>query len=251
MAEGIVFNVQRFSLHDGPGIRTVVFLKGCPLRCLWCANPESQSPEVQTAKDGAQYGAVMTDEAVWHQVLRDLPFYEESGGGLTLSGGEPLLQVDFAEAILKRAGAAGVHRAVETCGAVPWASVERALPLVDLWLFDVKHPSDEAHRAGTGWGNGQILENLKAILAAGAPVVARIPVIPRFNDGEADARAFAALFADMGVKRADILPFHQMGEKKYETLGMPYRFAGEKAPSAARLERYLSILRAAGIDARA
>ena len=251
MAEGIVFNVQRFSLHDGPGIRTVVFLKGCPLRCRWCANPESQSSEPQTARDGSQYGEVMSDEAVWREVLRDAPFYEESGGGLTLSGGEPLFQIDFAAALLERARAAGVHTAVETCGAVPWVSIERALPLTDLWLYDVKHHTDEAHRDGTGQGNERILENLKRLTAAGTRVVARIPVIPSYNDREEDARAFATLLSDMGIKRVDVLPFHQMGEKKYEILGIPYRLAGEKALRVSQLDDYLKVFRTIGIDARA
>ncbi len=250
MAEGTVLNIQRFSLHDGPGIRTVVFLKGCPLRCLWCANPESQSPACETASDGTAYGEHLSDEAVWRVVERDLPFYEESGGGLTLSGGEPLTQPDFALSLLERAKAAGLHTAVETTGFAPLSEISRLIPYTDLWLYDVKHHDGAAHRAGTGVDIAQILENLKALATSGTEVVARIPVIPGFNDSLKDARALASTLVDAGVGRADILPFHQMGEKKYQTLGMAYALSGEKTLRSEALSPYQAEFLARGIDAR-
>jgi pyruvate formate lyase activating enzyme len=250
MAEGTVFNIQRFSLHDGPGIRTVVFLKGCPLRCHWCANPESQSPACQTASDGTAYGERLSDAAVWRVVERDIPFYEESGGGLTLSGGEPLMQPDFSCALLERVKAAGLHTAVETTGFAPFSVIERLAPHADLWLYDVKHHDGAAHRAGTGVDNAQIVENLKALVASGAEVVARIPVIPGFNDSLSDAGALASLLVSAGVCRADILPFHQMGEKKYQTLGMAYALAGAKPLRAEALAPYQAQFLSRGIDTR-
>ena len=250
MAEGTVFNIQRFSLHDGPGIRTVVFLKGCPLRCLWCANPESQSPACQTASDGTAYGERLSDEAVWRVVERDIPFYEESGGGLTLSGGEPLMQPDFARTLLERAKAVGLHTAIETTGFAPFSVISRLIPYTDLWLYDVKHHDGDAHRAGTGVDNACILENLNTLAASGASVVARIPVIPGFNDSPSDARALASLLASAGVGRADLLPFHQRGEKKYQTLGMAYALSGEKPLRAEALSPYRAEFLTRGIDAR-
>ncbi len=250
MAEGILFNIQRFSLHDGPGIRTVVFLKGCPLRCRWCANPESQSAVPETAEDGTVYGERAGDEAVWAKAERDIPFYEESGGGLTLSGGEPLMQAAFSEALLKRAKAASIHTAVETSGAVPWANLERLMPLVDLWLFDVKHHDAEIHRQGTGEENGRILTNLASLVRSGAEVVARIPMIPGYNDSWEDAEAFSVLLAHLGIRRADLLPFHQLGEKKYHSLGMAYKLEGVKPLRAEALEPYRDAFTRRGIDAR-
>lgn len=250
MTEGTVFNIQRFSLHDGPGIRTVVFLKGCPLRCLWCANPESQSPICQTASDGTVYGERLSDDAVWRIVERDIPFYEESGGGLTLSGGEPLMQPDFALSLLERAKAAGLHTAIETTGLAPYPVISRLTPYTDLWLYDIKHHDGAAHRTGTGVDNAQILENLKALAASGADVVARIPVIPGFNDSLNDAGALASLLVNAGIARADILPFHQMGEKKYQTLGVAYALAGEKPLRTEALAPYRAELLSRGIDAR-
>ena len=250
MAEGTVFNIQRFSLHDGPGIRTVVFLKGCPLRCLWCANPESQSPACQTASDGTAYGERLSDEAVWRVVERDIPFYEESGGGLTLSGGEPLMQPEFACSLLERAKAAGLHTAIETTGFAPFSVISRLIPHTDLWLYDVKHHDGVAHRAGTGVDNAGILENLKTLAASGASVVARIPVIPGFNDAPSDAGVLASLLVNAGIGCADLLPFHQMGEKKYQTLGMAYALSGEKPLRAEALSSYRAEFLTRGIDVR-
>ncbi len=243
---GIIFNIQKFSLHDGPGIRTAVFLKGCPLRCLWCANPESQSPRIERG-NGVTYGEVKSAEEVMAVVRQDLPFYEKSGGGMTLTGGEPLLQPDFCFELLRLAGEEGIHRAVETAGGVSYSHFERVAPLTDLFLFDLKHHDPEKHLEGTGAPLAGILDNLGRLLSSGAEVTVRIPVIPGFNDSPEDARSLSGLLAGLGAKRVDLLPFHQFGERKYALLNKPYAMAGVRALYPEDLREYREVFLSAGI----
>ncbi|MGC8833939.1 MAG: glycyl-radical enzyme activating protein, partial [Armatimonadota bacterium] len=237
---GLVFNIQRFCLHDGPGIRTTVFFKGCPLNCLWCHNPESQSMhpellfhadrctgcarcirvcpnsavelrsappvylnrelcrtcgacvEVCPAEARAVSGRWMTAEEVLAAAERDRRYYTASGGGITLSGGEPTLQLDFAEAVLKLAKAADLHTCVDTCGFAPWEAFERLLPLTDLFLYDLKAISPELHLSTTGADNRPILDNARRLAASGAEIVFRIPVVPGINDSAEELHAIAA-----------------------------------------------------------
>ena len=240
-AQGRIFNIQKFSINDGPGIRTTVFFKGCPLRCRWCANPESQNrnARIADAMENELYrGRTCTVAEVMAVVRQDVPFYEESGGGLTLSGGEVLQQMDFAAALIEAARAEGIHTAVETTGFADPQAFRRFLPLPDLYLYDFKHYDRELHRAGTGVDNDWILENLRAVAAAGKPVVARIPVIPRFNLGMDHARGLASALRDIGVREVHLLPFHQFGEKKYEELGLEYEYRGVRQLHEEMLERY-------------
>ncbi len=246
-AAGIVFNIQKFSLHDGPGIRTAVFLKGCPLRCLWCANPESQSPHIQHG-NGVTYGEVKTAEEVMAVVRQDKPFYMKSGGGMTLTGGEPLLQPDFCFTLLRMAGDEGIHRAIETAGGLPYSHFERVAPLTDLFLFDLKHHDPEKHLAGTGVPLSGILDNLRRLLSSGAEMTVRIPVIPGFNDTPEDARNLSSLLAGLQAKRVDLLPFHQFGEKKYALLNKPYAMAGVPMLHPENLREYREIFLSGGID---
>lgn len=241
--EGKVFNIQKFSLHDGPGIRTVVFLQGCPLRCRWCANPESQSPA------GGEKCRVETAEGVLRVCLQDRAFYEESGGGVTLSGGEPLAQAAFARALLGALGEQGIHRALETTGFTNESNFLSVLPLTELLLFDIKHWEAERHRQGTGQENGPILQNLRAALDAGKDVLPRIPVIPGYNDGPEDARGFARLLGGLGLKRAQLLPFHQFGESKYAGLGLPYAYKDVPPLHPEDLEGFQKIMIEMGVDA--
>ncbi len=250
MAEGIVFGIQSSSLDVGPGIRTAVFFKGCPLRCPWCANPEGQSAEIQRTRDGKVYGEKMTDDAAWREVKRDFLFFGESGGGLTLTGGEPLMQAEFAKELLSRAKSEDVHTVVETSGAVAWDAVEQVCALVDLWYFDIKHYAVRTHRQCTGRGNEDILENLKNLIGRGAKVIPRIPVIPGFNNTIEDARQFSDLLNRLGVRRVDLQPFHQAGEKKYRALGLPYAYAWENPMRVASLAPFRDEFRKRGIDAR-
>ena len=250
---GRIFNIQKFSINDGPGIRTTVFFKGCPLSCQWCSNPESQNRNAEIAAamtDETYRGREATVEEVMAEVRKDLPFYEESGGGMTLSGGEALQQMDFAVALIEAAHAEGIHVAVETTGFVPPERFARFAPLPDLYLFDFKHSDREAHRRGTGVYNDVILENLRVAVASGREVIARIPVIPHFNTGILRAREMARTLSEAGVRTVDLLPFHQFGEKKYEELGVPYAYAGVKQLHPESLERYRQAFVDFGLDCR-
>lgn len=230
--EGGIFNIQKFSIHDGPGIRTVVFLKGCPLSCSWCSNPNSRKLRPVMMRDADDPSVFLEDsreqrvDEVVRICLQDQPFYDESGGGVTLSGGEPLVQHAFAIAVLKALRAQGVHTAIETTGAVAPAVFRKALPHLDLVIMDVKHHDPAQHRRWVGVGNDLPLANLGAALESGTPTWVRIPVIPGVNDSLSDAAAFAALLRPRGVERVQLLPFHQYGERKYDLLDWPYSFAG-------------------------
>jgi len=270
--EGNVFDVQRYSLDDGPGLRTAIFLKGCPLRCAWCANPESQRviPELilfpnsciacgacvdicssesrkldgdhidwdrkSCTRCGECAEICPAQATVWsgvrraagdllQEALSDAAFYED-GGGLTLTGGEPLLQPSFAEAILRLAKAERLHTAIETTGNAPWETLETVSPYVDLWLFDVKHMDSPAHRKWTGLGNELILSNLRRLAATGAPIRVRMPLIPEVNASEDNLRQTGEFLAQLGgsVQSLDLLPFHKLARAKYEALGQSAKF---------------------------
>ena len=225
-AKGVVFDVEHAATKDGPGIRTVVFLKGCPLRCIWCHNPESWSFRPETVDDTVRggkktYGRERTVADILEEVLRDKAFYDASGGGLTLSGGEPLSQAKFAAALLRAAKEAGVHTAVETCGHLPRAVIEEVCPHVGLWLYDIKGMDGELHRKHTGVDNALILENLRWIDGQGAKVVLRCPMIPGLNDSEANLAKLAALADSLkGVSRIDVEPYSPFGTDKGRQLGL-------------------------------
>ena len=274
---GLVFNILRFCLHDGPGIRTTVFLKGCPLRCWWCHNPEGQDrhadllyyearcrrcgacltvcPHAEAAQqDGVIrptalcercgacveaclasareiLGRAMTVAEVLREVERDLVFYEESGGGVTLSGGEPLLQPDFAAALLEACRARRLHSVLETCGMAPQAVLLEIAGKADLVLYDLKVLDPEKHLRYTGAPNEDILANLRALAAAGRPLVVRLPVIPGVNDSAEDLREYVGFLAPLGLRRVDLLPYHRIGLDKYRRLGRPYRLPETVAPA--------------------
>ena len=242
-----MFNIQKFSLHDGPGIRTVVFFKGCSLSCKWCSNPESQRADpclLGETLDSRLYSIQETLQTC----LQDRPFYEESGGGVTLSGGEVLAQSAFAAALLDALRAEHIHTAIETSGyARPAVFAELAMR-TDMLLFDIKHYDDRRHAEGTGVHNGPILANLKAALALNRNVLVRLPVIPGYNDSPEDARGFAALLTGMGIRRAQLLPFHQFGEKKYDLLNIPYTLRGVPQLHREDIDTFRAIAADAGIE---
>jgi pyruvate formate lyase activating enzyme len=272
----LVFNVQKFSIHDGPGIRTLVFFQGCPLACAWCANPESQTAEADlTVAAGGVEGGVggsggggggiataalpeggvallrpklYTIDALTAICLQDMPFYEESGGGVTLSGGEALVQHEAAAALLRRLRGEGVHTAIETSGYAGRSVFSAVIACADLVLFDIKHYDSKRHREGTGVPNDAIVANLESALLSQKEVLPRIPVIPRYNDAPADALGFSALLRGLGVKRAQLLPFHQAGEAKHAGLRKPYAYRGVPQLHSEDLHAYRQVFIDAGID---
>ncbi len=233
----LVFDIEKFAVHDGPGIRTVVFLKGCPLRCIWCHNPESQSFEQETMAgvNGGPpetVGKAMTVEDVMNQVRKDKAFYDNSGGGVTISGGEPLAHFEFTRELLAAAKADGIHTAVETSGFAPRERIEAVLPLVDLWLWDVKAPPS-LHEKLVGCPAEPILDNLAFIAANGAKIILRCPLVPGVNDSDEALRHIRGLSENTpGVIRVDIEPYHPMGEDKSRRLGRTGYFTAPFATDA-------------------
>ncbi len=234
--KGRIFDIQRYSVHDGPGIRTIVFLKGCVLRCRWCCNPESQEYAVQTVSINGKkktYGEDVTVEEVLRRVMKDRDYYRRSGGGLTLSGGESLCQADFAEALLRGAHEYGITTAMESTACAPYETIKRILPHLDYYLLDIKHMSSEKHREFTGQPNELILQNAKRIAESGlTSLTIRVPVIPTFNATEGEISTIARFAASLpGVRRIHLLPYHRLGMDKYTRLGREYLMAGIAPPS--------------------
>ncbi|MCD7893083.1 MAG: glycyl-radical enzyme activating protein [Erysipelotrichaceae bacterium] len=275
MEKGLVFNIQKFSIHDGPGVRTTVFLKGCPLRCKWCSNPESQFDYVQILYDKSKCAHCLTcvhtcpKQAITHDsrihidtskcigclscvhnclqealsyegeyksvdevvnvCLQDKDFYEESNGGVTISGGEGMSQPDFIRTLTSKLKEHDIHLAIETTGYIQHDVFQDLAPRFDLLLFDVKHYDSLKHFEGTGVYNDLIVSNLKWAIEQGIEVLPRIPVIPDFNDSLDDAKGIATLLKEVGAKRVQLLPFHQFGEKKYELLNRNYTYKNKKA----------------------
>ena len=242
---GIVFDVKRGGVKDGPGIRTSVFLKGCPLRCIWCHNPESQLPQPETAADGAVCGRAMSVDDVMAEVLPDIPFYAASGGGVTLTGGEPLAQPDFALALAQAAKAAGIHVALDTSGHVSWEMLARFLPAVDLFLYDFKAADSARHKELTGVDNALILANLEKLAAARARIFLRCPLVPGVNDDAHHLEAIAALTGRLpSIEEVTLEPYHPLGLEKCRKFGKTPLLAQVDFPSKATCDAWLSAVRA-------
>lgn len=225
--KGRIFDIQRYSIHDGTGIRTIVFLKGCVLRCLWCCNPESQEFGIETMLvDGKPkiMGRDVTVEEVMETVEKDRNYYRKSGGGLTLSGGESLCQPKFAAAMLQTAKERGIGTAMESMGCAPYEVIAQLLPWLDTYLLDIKHMNPEKHRKFTGKSNELMLANARKIAESGmTELVIRVPVVPTFNDTPEEI-AQIARFSDKlcGVRKIHLLPYHRLGQDKYERLSREY-----------------------------
>lgn len=272
MKKGRVFDIQRASMVDGPGIRTTVFFKGCNLRCKWCHNPESQSfkpqllfyknkcsgcgkcaqvcpnhlqsctlcgkCEIYCPNDARKIcGRQYTVEELVKEVSKDKAFYETSGGGVTFSGGECMLQLEVLREVLKKCKENGIHTAVDTAGYVPWESFESILPYTDLFLYDVKCFSEALHIEGTKVSNKLILGNLKK-LSEGftGKIVVRVPIIPGFNDRKEELAAMADFLKNLRISKVELLPYHKMGEHKYEAAGM--EFTEYTVPKKEEIEEY-------------
>ncbi|MEG1847071.1 MAG: glycyl-radical enzyme activating protein [Lachnospiraceae bacterium] len=241
---GRIFDIQRFSIHDGPGIRTIVFLKGCFFRCKWCCNPESQEYGIQTMMVEGKAKTIGYDISVGEimkEVERDRPFYQRSGGGgLTLSGGECTCQPDFAYALLYTAKERGLTTAIETTAAAEYSVMEHLLPVVDNVLLDIKHMDPFKHKAFIGRDNAIVLENAKKIAMTGANLTIRVPVIPGFNDTPKEIRAIAEFAASLkGVTRMHLLPYHRLGRDKYTGLNRTYELDDITPPSPELMMRLL------------
>ena len=242
--QGIVFDIKRGGVKDGPGIRTSVFLKGCPLRCAWCHNPESQAPEIQRAVTTNEVcGREMSADAVMAEVLRDEVFYRTSGGGVTFTGGEPMLQFDFLKELCAAARAAGVHVAVDTSGYAPWERFAELLPLVDIFLYDLKCMDSERHAELTGVPNELILENLRRLDAAGAKFWVRCPLVPGLNDSDTELAALRAFTNGLrNMEKLEICPYHPLGLEKCTKFGIEPRYAEKEQPTSADFTRWRTAL---------
>ena len=280
---GLVFNVQRFSVHDGPGLRSTVFMKGCPLRCAWCHNPESQSPhptfvrlrhrcmkcalctseelanpvvsdrnslDVARCPTGAleEIGVPLEATALVKTLLQDRIFFDDSGGGVTLSGGEPLLQAPFVIEVMRGLRAEGVHTALDTSGFGRWNDLRAAAAHASLVLYDIKLFDGARHEAATGVSNELILKNLRSLTTVHDNIWIRIPIVPGVNDDAANIEETAAFLRPLpGIRRVDLLPYHAIGEAKFERIGLPYALHGTKTPTPTQLDTLAAPLRVAGL----
>lgn len=299
-----IFNIQKFSIHDGPGIRTTVFFKGCPLHCPWCSNPESQSSQVQltwdadkcincrrceqeglhfsdkkdkphlndkgyylelikcSEKEAKRYSKICPTGAIEYEgkdrsydkimkaILQDKSFYDESGGGMTISGGEALVQAEKAAELFRRCREEGIHTAAETTCFAPTDKFLIFIEYLDLLLCDIKHWDSTKHQQIVGVDLGQIHQNIKlATKQKGLEIIGRIPVIPGFNFSIHDAEQFVILLNELGIKKVNLLPFHNMGENKYKLLNMPYLYEGAKNldTNSAEFKSYEDVFRKAGL----
>ena len=244
--KGRIFDIQRYSIHDGNGIRTIVFLKGCVLRCRWCCNPESQEYDIQTMMVQGKpkvIGRDVTVAEVMKTVEKDRQYYWRTGGGLTLSGGESLCQPEFATALLQAAQESGISTAMESMGCAKWETIEKLLPYLDQYLLDIKHMNPRKHKEFTGRSNELMIENAMKIAKSGMTELSiRVPVIPGFNDTEEEIRQIAAYTATLSnVKRMHLLPYHRLGQDKYTGLNREYLMGDVKPPTNEHMQKLLKV----------
>ena len=251
---GRIFDIQRFSVHDGPGVRTIIFLKGCFLRCKWCCNPESQKREIETMLvDGKEkiMGRDVTVAELMTEIEKDRIYYRRSGGGVTLSGGESLAQPDFAAAILRACKEKGINTALESTACAGYDKIQKLLPYLDLYLMDIKHTNSQKHKQFTTQPNELILENAKRLAADAKELIIRVPVIPTFNDTEQEIRDIAEFTKSLKtVKELHLLPYHRLGEDKYKGLGRTYEMHGIDLIPNEHIQRLKSVAEETGLICR-
>lgn len=293
--EGKIFNIQRFSLHDGPGIRTTVFFKGCPLSCLWCQNPEGLSmdqvifrhtdrcigcgeciekcPEkaLELSEDGPVIdrlkcniclictdicptgaletaGRLISVKELVTEVLKDRIVFEESGGGATITGGEPLMQPDFLAELLSALKLEGIHTAVETSGLASWKSLSSVIGYTDLFIYDLKIVDPDLCWKYLGVNGNTIITNLHQLYRSGANIMVRMPIIPTVNDSRACLQKAAESLIEIGITELELLPYHRLGSSKYEKLDLEYKMAGIEPPDQSAMDKVKALLEAAGIS---
>lgn len=297
MINANIFNIQKFSVHDGPGIRTTVFFKGCPLRCLWCHNPESQNNENQMLYDkdkcvlcgacvkicpekaikiennnlttdpskcnhcrqceiyciqGARQvaGKEYTVHEVFKEVVKDKVFYEQSNGGVTVSGGEPMLYDEFLEELFIRLKEENIHRAVDTCGAVSFYKIEKVSKHTDLFLYDIKHMDDEKHKEFTGMSNKLILENLVRLSEIHNNINLRMPIIEGVNACEKHIEQTIFFIKKLNIKKVNLLPYHDIAKHKYKKLDMLYEDEKMLIPSDEKMQRFKKMFESDGYEVK-
>ncbi len=289
MTSGMIFDIKRYAINDGPGIRTAVFMKGCPLRCEWCHNPEGQRgapqlifranrckssqaclqacPKVAIAWEGVSItdwescdqcgkcaevcfsgareivGREMSVDQVMAEIIRDVPFYDQSAGGVTFTGGEPMQQKKFLQEVLQACKRQNIHATIDTSGYTSWTNLRSILPLVDLFLYDIKHMDEETHKRYTSATNKRILDNLQRLSAEKANIIVRIPLIPGVNDDAINIGQCAGFLGSLPhLKGVEIMPYHAIGEAKYQALGMKYMMQDTPTPTQEQIDRAEGLL---------
>jgi pyruvate formate lyase activating enzyme len=262
--QGLIFSIKRYSIHDGPGIRVTIFMKGCPLSCWWCHNPEGISPEKEKVSISRKIGdrEFIREEGAGRnysvneiiEILdRERVFIEQSKGGVTFSGGEPMMQIEFLLEVLKACKLNGYHTAVDTSGYSARENYEKIIPFTDLFLIDIKHKDNMKHLEFTGVSNTGIFENLQMILENKKDVIIRIPVIPGKTDDQNNLEAIRDIIEDIknkNLKRIDLLPFHRIGAAKYKRFNLPYRMSGTEQPSLEKMKKLKEYFELTGIKVK-
>lgn len=262
--QALIFSIRRYSIHDGPGIRVTFFMKGCPLSCWWCHNPEGISPfpekimveekigeKIFSKEETA--GKYYTVKELLAEASKDRVFIEQSGGGVTFSGGEPLMQSAFLTEALRAFREKGYHTAVDTSGYAPAENIQSVMPYTSLFLYDYKHPDDKKHLEYTGVSNALITENLIMLLRSGIKIMIRIPVVPGFNDDDETLlkiRDFLNQHKTQNLIRINLLPYHKTGSSKYRRLNIPYRMENIMQPSSERMKEIKNLFSETGIKVK-
>jgi pyruvate formate lyase activating enzyme len=251
LTRGLIFDIKRFTIHDGPGIRTTVFFKGCPLNCQWCHNPEAISPKIEThlvrlagsdlsgEKCETIIGCLVSADNLMNEIKADIPFYDQSGGGATFSGGEPMAQIEFLEQLLHLCQMSNIHTAIDTCGYAPLEDFMRIYDLADLFLYDLKLIDDTTHIKYTGLSNKLILLNLRILAEKGNKINLRVPMIPGITDTKENLEAIAEFIKPLkSIRRISLLPYNRLGEDKTERFGLTRQPMSLSTQSAEIMEKW-------------